>query len=46
MGNDAFNILRQNEAIGRAWKELFVTKERQSLNSHVSGNSTMMKQHC
>jgi hypothetical protein len=45
MGNDVFIILKQNEVIGRAWKELFVTKERQNLRSHVSGSSTMTKQH-
>jgi len=45
MGNNVFNILKQNEADGRAWKELFATKERQSPRFHVNGNFAMMKQH-
>jgi hypothetical protein len=46
MGNDAFTILKQNEVIRRAWKEFFTTKEKQCVGFHVSGNSTMIKQHC
>jgi len=46
-GSDVFNIKRQNEAIGKAWKELLASKERQSpIAHHVSRKFAMMEQDC
>jgi hypothetical protein len=46
-GSDVFNIKRQNEAVGKAWKELLASKERQSpIAHHVSRKSAMMEQDC